>query len=93
MATSKEKKLNQLKVNILEEQFPFFTDEQLISLLDSNGWDVGMASYKACQLKAQIDGIKLGPLTIESNDEFWLKLARMYQPVRTLGLQRADESV
>lgn len=83
--------LNSLKVNILEDQYPFFTDNQLTTLLTDEKWDLNRASYKACQLKAQIDGITLGPLKVESNSEFWLKLARMYQPVRTLGMQRADE--
>lgn len=83
-------KLNTLKVNILEEQYPFFTDGQLENLLKENKWDVKMASYKACQLKAQVDGLKIGPLQVDSNDEFWLKLARFYQPVRTLGMQRSD---
>lgn len=84
-------KLNVLRTNLLEEQYPFFTDEQLLNLLSECNGDVDKASYRGCLMKAQIDGISLGPLKVESNDEFWLKLARMFQPVRTKGLQRADE--
>lgn len=82
-----------LKVNILEEQYPFFTDEQLEVILQDSGGDVKLASYNACMMKAQIDGVSLGQLKIESNAEFWLKLARNYQPVRSTGLQRLDENV
>jgi len=86
-----QQQLKTLKVNILEDQYPFFTDDQLINMLEESKWDVNLASYKACQMKAQIDGLTLGPLQVASNDEFWLKMARMYQPIRTTGLKRVDE--
>lgn len=84
-------KLEQLKANLLEEQFPYFTDPQLQALLDRNGGDVSMASYQGCLTKAQNDGIALGKININSNESFWLRQARFFQPSMTGIMKRVDE--
>lgn len=80
-----------LKSNLMEAQFPYFTDPELEALLEDNGGGVKKASYQGCLKKAQNDGISLGKININSNEAFWLRQARMFAPVRTTGMSRADE--
>lgn len=66
-----------LKFNLQEEQFPYFSDEQLAFLLNEYG-DVLHATYEGCLIKAQDDGIKIGPIDTRSNDKYWLRRANYY---------------
>lgn len=87
--------LTLLKFNLQEKQFPYFTDEELALLLESNGNDVNKASYKGCLLKAQADdAIDISVLKTESNREYWLTLAHSYRGASGYNttMQRADES-
>jgi len=67
-----------LKFNLQEKTFPYFDDEDLQLLLDKNSNNVIKASYEGCMLKAQNDAIKLGPLSTNSNENYWLRLAEQY---------------
>lgn len=90
--TDKQKEaLAELRLNILEDQFPYFSDEQLQSILKQCKWEIRRASHVACMMKAQKDEVTLGSMSIEGNHEFWIRLANMYRPVRTKPLKRVDE--
>ena len=69
-----------LKILILEEQYPRFTDEQLQSFLDDNKGNVYATAADLCLLKANTEKrIKVGPITIENADpEFWMVLQSKY---------------
>jgi len=68
-----------LKFNLQETQFPYFSDSDLQILLDKHVDNVVAASYEGCILKSQNDAIKLGPLSTNSNENYWLRLAEQYQ--------------
>ena len=72
--------LEKLKILILEEQYPRFTDEQLQSFLDDNKGNVYATAADLCLLKANTEKkIKVGPITIENADpEFWMILQSKY---------------
>ena len=72
--------LEKLKILILEEQYPRFTDEQLQSFLDDNKGNVYATAADLCLLKANTEKkIKIGPVTIENADpEFWMVLHSKY---------------
>ncbi len=62
---------------LMEEQYPFFEDEQLEALgqLSDN---INEVMYTACTMKAKADKIKVGPIEIENDASFWTNLADMY---------------
>ena len=72
--------LEKLKILILEEQYPRFTDEQLQSFLDDNKGNVYATAADLCLLKANTEKkIKVGPITIENADpSFWMSLQSKY---------------
>ena len=72
--------LEKLKILILEEQYPRFTDEQLQSFLDDNKGNVYATAADLCLLKANTEKkITVGPITIENADpEFWMVLQKRY---------------
>ena len=73
-------KLEKLKILILEEQYPRFTDEQLESFLEDYGNNVYAVAADLCLLKANTEKkIKVGPITIENADpSFWMALQSKY---------------
>ena len=73
-------KLEKLKILILEEQYPRFTDEQLESFLEDYGNNVYAVAADLCLLKANTEKkIKVGPITIENADpSFWMTLQSKY---------------
>ena len=72
--------LEKLKILILEEQYPRFTDEQLESFLEDYGNNVYAVAADLCLLKANTEKkIKVGPITIENADpSFWMALQSKY---------------
>lgn len=69
-----------LKFNLQERQYPYFDEEELNLLLETNDNSVNKASWKGCLLKSTADdGVSLGPLKTESNREYWLGLAKEYE--------------
>lgn len=86
--------LEVLKFNLQERQFPYFNDQELQMLLDNNEEDIKEASYHGCIMKAQEDGLNIGPLKTESNKEYWLNLAESFKPKKAYNyitsMKRAD---
>ena len=72
--------LEKLKILILEEQYPRFTDEQLESFLEDYGNNVYAVAADLCMLKGNTEKkITVGPITIENADpEFWMVLQSKY---------------
>ena len=63
-----------VKVLIMEEQYPFLTDEQLQAICAATD-NLNEAVYTACKMKAKADKIKVGPITIENDAAYWNTLA------------------
>ena len=72
--------LEKLKILILEEQYPRFTDEQLESFLEDYKGNVYATAADLCLLKANTEKkVKVGPITIENADpSFWMSLYTRY---------------
>ncbi|CAL83891.1 hypothetical protein FDF29_06520 [Clostridium botulinum] len=70
-----------LKINLNENRYPVFSDEELNNLLAVNDNDVLKASWRGCLMKANTDKkIKVGPIEVENADpDYWNNLAAMYQ--------------
>ncbi|WMJ80966.1 hypothetical protein RBU49_01565 [Clostridium sp. MB40-C1] len=71
--------LELLKFNLQEKEYPYFSEDELQMLLDEYK-DFKTAAYYGCLLKAaKNDGIEVAGIKIESNREYWLKLAEEYK--------------
>lgn len=70
--------LYELKFNLQETQFPYFSDEELQFLLDKYD-SVLEASYEGCLIKAQDDSVKMGPIDTPSNERYWLRRASHFK--------------
>lgn len=72
--------LELLKLLLQEEKYPYFTDEQLTSLLLKNNNNVYLTASDLCLIKADGDTkVTVGPITIESaGAEYWITLHERY---------------
>lgn len=66
-----------VKVLIMEEQYPFLTDDQLQAICIATD-NLNEAVYTACKMKARADKIKVGPITIENDGDYWNNLAESF---------------
>jgi hypothetical protein len=85
--------LDILKFNLQEKEYPYFDDEDLQLLLDKNNGDIQAASYEGCMKKAVADdALTLSSITLKSNREYWLGLAKQFKPVPNYitSMTRAD---
>lgn len=82
--------LKTLKANLREEQYPFFSDEELEKILADCGFDVNSASYRALIIKAENDSANLPDIDLESSRQYWLTLASLYRKNRTGFIKRGD---
>lgn len=71
-------KIKQLKMNILERQYPYFEDEELQYYLDKNGGNVDKASFECLILKAETTGINVSGLTTKDSSSYFKMLASKY---------------
>ena len=69
-----------LKININEDLYPYYTDEQLEKILEACEGNILLASYRACLGKAATEKrITVGPITLENDEStFWLTLANKF---------------
>lgn len=70
--------LEKLKFNLREEQTPYFTDEELLYLLEKNNWNVNKASYEGLILKAETTGLNVSGLTTKDSSSYFKMLASRY---------------
>lgn len=71
--------LEELKFNIREKDYPFFSDGELITLLRNNRMNVKKASYKALMMKAEESSFNFKDISEDSSHEYFMRLARMYR--------------
>lgn len=69
--------IDKLKILIMEEQYPVFTDEQLQSMAEVYD-NIYQLAYVCCLSKANADKITIGPISIENNPTMWNNLAAMF---------------
>ena len=69
--------IDMLKVLIMEDQYPTFTDEQLEAMAETYD-NIYQLAYVCCLSKASADKITIGPITIENDASMWQNLAAMF---------------
>ena len=69
--------IDKLKILIMEEQYPVFTDDQLQSMAEVYD-NIYQLAYVCCLSKANADKITIGPISIENNPTMWNNLAAMF---------------
>lgn len=75
---AKEADIELVKINTDNANAVFpLTDEQISALLDKHG-SVAYVSYKICLLKTRNDTVKLGPISLQGDANYWKQLAQFY---------------
>lgn len=69
--------IDKLKVLIMEDQYPTFTDEQLEGLAEMYD-NIYQLAYVCCLSKASAEKITIGPISIENDSTMWTNLAAMF---------------
>ena len=88
-----DEKLNTLAVMLEEtdEDARTLSDERLKLLLTETDGDLRRAAYRGALLKARCTGLSLPDgVTVESNREYWLTVARTYRSSCTILAERSD---
>lgn len=67
--------LEKLKFNLREEQIPYFTNEELLYLLEKNKNNVDRASYEGLIMKAETTGLNVSGLTTKDSSSYFKMLA------------------
>lgn len=70
--------LVQLKFNLQEKQFPYFSDDDLRTLLTAYP-NINQASYEGCLIKSHNDSVSLGPINTPNNEQYWLRRANHFK--------------
>ena len=70
--------LEALKLNIMEKQYPYFSDEELLQRLEMNNGDVRQTSYDCLIIKAESTGLSVSGLTTKDSSSYFKMLASKY---------------
>lgn len=70
--------VEQLKFNLQETQFPYFSDADLNTLLTMHP-NINRASYEGCLIKSSNDSVSLGPINTPNNEQYWLRRANHFK--------------
>ena len=70
--------LEALKLNIMEKQYPYFSDEELLQRLELNNGDVKQTSYDCLIIKAESTGLSVSGLTTKDSSSYFKMLASKY---------------
>ena len=69
--------IDTLRVLIMEDQYPVFTDDQLESMAAIYD-NIYQLAYVCCLSKASAEKITIGPISIENDPTMWTNLAAMF---------------
>ena len=77
--------LDKLKVYLQEKKYPYFSDKDLLEILELNNNNVILAAIQGCILKSNEDEeVEIGPISIKgAGREYWLHLAEEYRTLLT----------
>ena len=70
--------LDQLKFNLQETQFPYFSETDLNTLLTMYP-NINRASYEGCLIKSSNDSVSLGPINTPNNEQYWIRRANHFK--------------
>lgn len=77
--------IDKLRILIMEDQYPVFTDQQLEGMAEMYD-NIYQLAYVCCLSKASAEKITIGPISIENDPTMWTNLAAMF-------LQQYQENV
>ena len=69
--------IDKLRILIMEDQYPVFTDEQLEGMAEMYD-NIYQLAYVCCLSKASAEKITIGPISIENDPTMWQNLAAMF---------------
>lgn len=75
--------IEKLKVILLEDSVPFFTDAQLEFYYEENGKNLNDTAYHCLILKAENTSLSMSGLNTSDSSKYFLRLARQYKPRNT----------
>lgn len=81
--------LDELKLNLRENDCPFFTDEELEAYYQQNGQDVRKTSYACLIIKSENTRLQISGLSCGDTSKYFLRLATMYAPNNS-GILKGD---
>lgn len=86
--------IDMLKVLIMEDQYPTFTDEQLEAMAETYD-NIYQLAYVCCLSKANAEKITIGPISIENDSTMWQNLAAMFleQYQKDIGVTSSRQSI
>ena len=86
--------IDMLKVLIMEDQYPTFTDEQLEAMAETYD-NIYQLAYVCCLSKANAEKITIGPISIENDSTMWQNLAAMFleQYQKHIGVTSSRQSI
>lgn len=69
-----------IKMEIREEQMPYFTDEEIEYYLSKNKGDVEAAIYEMLIIKSEDSTISVSGLNTQDTSSYFKRLASRYKP-------------
>ena len=72
--------LDELKLNLRENDCPFFSDEELERYYERNGNDLRKTTYECLAIKSQDTSLQVSGLTCADTSKYFLRLATQYAP-------------
>lgn len=82
--------LQELKLKVLNNKYPFYSDEELQNFLDIYN-SVNEAAYNICRNKASLGDTEFADTNIESMTKFWLSKANEFRTANHTIIKRVDE--
>lgn len=75
--------LKKLKTGLREAEIPFFTDEELLQIMERNNNDFDACMYDACIIKSENCSISVSNMSLPDSSAYWLRMAMAYRPSAT----------
>ena len=75
--------LKKLKTGLREAEIPFFTDEELLQIIERNNNDFDACMYDACIIKSENCSLSVSNLSLPDSSAYWLRMAMAYRPSAT----------
>lgn len=71
--------IDKLKFILRENEIPFFSDDELSTILANNGNNINKAAYQCLLIKALDTSLQISGLTTQDTSKYFLRLARLYK--------------
>lgn len=76
-------KIDELKMILRENEYPCFSDDELVYFIEKNNGNVEDAAYQALLAKAETSHLSIAGLSLSDTSEYWLRLAQSYRASKT----------